>query len=49
MKGSKIYEAGYNNYSQTSLQVNLSIKLPQGVYSVKVETGGKVYTLKAMK
>jgi len=49
VKGSKIYEAAYNNYSQTSLQVNLSSKLPQGVYSVKVETGGKIYTLKAMK
>jgi hypothetical protein len=49
MKGSKIYEAGYNNYMQTSLQINLSNKLPRGIYSVKVETGGKVYNLKAMK
>jgi hypothetical protein len=46
MKGSKIYEAGYNNYMQTSLQINLSNKLPRGIYSVKVETGGKVYNLK---
>jgi len=49
IKGSKIYEAAYNNYTQTSLQVILSNKLAQGIYSVKVETGGKVYTLKAMK
>jgi hypothetical protein len=49
MKGSKIYEAGYNNYAQTSLQINLSSKLAQGIYSVKVETGGKIYNLKAMK
>ena len=49
MKGSKIYEAGYNNYMQTSLQIKLGDRLAQGIYSVKVETGGKVYNLKAMK
>jgi hypothetical protein len=50
MKGRKIYEAGYNNYSQNSLQINTSkIILARGVYSVKVETGGNIYNLKAMK
>jgi hypothetical protein len=49
MKGSKIYEAAYNNYTQTSLQVNISNKLAHGIYSVKVETGGKLYNLKAIK
>ena len=49
MRGSKIYEAGYNNYMQTSLQIKLGDRLAQGIYSVKVETGGKVYNLKAMK
>ncbi len=50
MKGSKIYEEGYNNYTQTSLQINTSqMILARGIYSVKVETGGKIYNLKAMK
>ncbi len=49
MKGSKIYEAGYNNYVRSALQINLGNRLAQGIYSVKVETGGKVYNLKAMK
>jgi len=49
MKGSKVYEAAYNNYTQTSLQVNTSNKLAHGIYSVKVETGGNIYNLKAMK
>jgi trimeric autotransporter adhesin len=49
MKGSKVYEADYNNYTQTSLQINTSNKLAHGIYSVKVETGGKIYNLKAMK
>ena len=50
MKGSKIYEAGYNNYRQSSLQINTrNIMLAHGTYSVKVEAGGKIYTLKAMK
>ena len=40
----------YNNYTQTSLQINTANKiLAHGVYSVKVETGGKIYNLKAMK
>ena len=50
MKGSKIYEAGYNNFTQTSLQINTSqMLLARGIYSVTVETGGKIYNLKAMK
>jgi photosystem II stability/assembly factor-like uncharacterized protein len=50
MKGSKIYEEGYNNYTQTSLQINtMQMILARGMYSVKVETGGKMYRLKAMK
>lgn len=50
MKGSKIYEAGYTNYIQGSLQINTSqMMLTRGIYSVKVETGGKVYNLKAIK
>ncbi|HEY5968511.1 MAG TPA: T9SS type A sorting domain-containing protein [Chitinophagaceae bacterium] len=50
MKGSKIYEATYNNYAQTSLQINTANKLlAHGVYSVKVETGGKIYNVKAIK
>ena len=50
MKGSKIYEAMYNNYVQTSLQINTTNKMiAHGVYSVKVETGGKIYNLKAIK
>ena len=50
MKGSKIYEAGYNNYRQSSLQINTrNFMLAHGTYSVKVEAGGKIYTLKAMK
>ena len=43
MKGSKIYDVKYNNYTQTSLQINTSNKLlAHGVYSVKVETAGKI-------
>ena len=50
MRGSKIYAATYNNYTQTSLQINTANKLlAHGVYSVKVETGGKIYNLKAIK
>ena len=50
MKGSKIYQATYNNYTQTSLQINAANKLlAHGVYSVKVETGEKIYNLKAIK
>ena len=50
MKGSKVYESSYNNYIQTSLQINAANKLlTHGVYSVKVETGGKIYNLKAVK
>ena len=50
MKGSKIYEATYKNYAQTSLQINAANKLlSHGVYSVKIETGGKIYNLKAIK
>ncbi len=50
MKGSKIYEAAYNNYTHTSLQINTANKLlTHGVYSVKVETSGKIYNLKAIK
>ncbi len=50
MKGSKVYEAMYNNYTQTSLQINTTKKLlAHGVYSVKVETSGKIYNLKAIK
>ena len=50
MKGRKIYEAGYNNYMQTSLQINTrEMMLARGMYSVKVITGGKIYNLKAMK
>ena len=50
MKGSKIYEVTYNNYTQTSLQINTANKLlAHGVYSVKVETGGKIYNLKAIR
>ena len=50
MRGSKVYEATYNNYTQTSLQINTANKLlAHGVYSVKVETGGNIYNLKAIK
>ena len=49
MKGSKIYEAAYNNFTQTSLQINTNNKFASGVYSIKVETGGKVYKLKGIK
>jgi hypothetical protein len=50
LKGSKIYDATYNNYTQTSLQINTANKLlAHGVYSVKVETGGNIYNLKAIK
>ena len=50
MKGSKIYDMIYNNYTQTSLKINTANKLlAHGVYSVKVETGGKIYNLKAIK
>lgn len=49
LKGSKIYEAGYINYMEPSLQIDISNKLARGIYSIKVETGGQVYTLKAMK
>ena len=50
MKGRKIYEASYNNYTQTSLQVEATNKmLAHGVYSVKVETAGKIYNLKAIR
>ena len=50
MKGRNVYNATYNNYMQTSLQINVAGKLlAHGVYSVKVETGGKIYNLKAIK
>jgi hypothetical protein len=50
MKGSRVYEVMYNNYTQTSLQINTTNKLlAHGVYSVKVEAGGKIYNLKAIK
>jgi hypothetical protein len=50
MKGSKIYEEGHNNYAQTSLQINtMQMILARGIYYVRVETGGKIYSLKAMK
>ena len=50
MKGRKIYEEGYTNYTQTSLQVNTAqMILARGIYSVKVDAGGKIYNLKAMK
>jgi len=50
MRGSKIYDATYNNYTQTSLQINTANKLlAHGVYSVKVETAGKIYNLKAIR
>ena len=49
MKGSKIYEAAYSNFTQTSLQVLTTNRIAGGVYSIKVETGGKVYNLKAIK
>jgi hypothetical protein len=50
LKGSKVYEAVYGNYNQQLLQINTSNKLlASGIYSVKVETGGKTYNLKAMK
>ena len=50
MKGSKVYESVYNNYSQTSLQINTTNKLlAHGVYSIKVETAGTIYSLKAIK
>ena len=50
MKGRNVYNASYNNYMQTSLKINVTDKLlAHGVYSVKVETGGKIYNLKAIK
>ena len=49
MKGSKVYEANYFNYTQTSMQIAASRLMAHGIYSVKVETGGKIYNLKAMK
>ena len=50
MKGSKVYQATYKNYTQTSLQINTAnMVLAHGIYSVKVETGGKIYNLKATK
>jgi len=50
MKGSKVYEVTYNNYTQTSLQINTTNKLlAHGIYSIKVETAGKIYNLKAIK
>ena len=49
MKGSKVYESGYNSFNQTSLKINAGSRLAQGVYSIKVETGGKIYNLKAVK
>jgi len=50
MKGRKVYNATYNNYTQTSIQINVTDKLlTHGVYSVRVETGGNIYNLKAIK
>ena len=49
MKGSKVYESEYNNFNQTSLKINAGTRLAKGVYSIKVETGGKIYSLKAIK
>jgi len=49
MKGSKIYEKIYSNFTQTSFQINLGDQLSKGIYSVKVETGGTTYNLKAIK
>ncbi len=50
MKGRKVFETGYHNYAQSSLQINTrAMSLAKGVYSVKVATGGKIYNLKAVK
>lgn len=50
MKGSKIFAAGYNKPDQSILQVNTGGKfMTAGIYSVVVETGGKIYKQKIMK
>jgi hypothetical protein len=50
MKGRNLYNATYYNYTQTSLQINFANKiLAHGAYSVKVETAGKIYNLKAIR
>ena len=50
MKGSRIYEVAYNNYTQTSLKINTTNKIiAHGVYSIKVEIAGNIYNLKAIK
>jgi hypothetical protein len=50
MKGSRIYQKQFGSITQPALQVDLKNKaLSNGIYSVKVETGGKVYSLKMMK
>jgi hypothetical protein len=50
IKGSKVYEKVFKGLNQQVLELNTDNKfLANGIYSVKVETGGKVYNLKATK
>jgi hypothetical protein len=50
MKGSKVYEAGYAAYNQSTLQINTASRyMARGIYSLRIETGGKTYNLKAVK
>jgi hypothetical protein len=50
MKGSRIFQKQFGSISQPTLPINLGNRaMAHGIYSVKVEVGGKTYNLKAMK
>jgi hypothetical protein len=50
LKGSKVYEKVFNEINQPILEVNTgNIFLANGIYSVRIEAGGKTFYLKATK
>ena len=50
MKGSKVFATAFNKQDQSLLQFNTGNKLmAAGIYSIVVETGGKVYKQKILK
>jgi trimeric autotransporter adhesin len=50
MKGRMIYQKQFGTVSQPTLPIELGNRaIAHGIYSVKVEVGGKIYNLKAMK
>ena len=50
MQGRRVLETAFEEYSQANLLLNTGNRhLSSGIYSLRVETDGKVYNLKVMK